>query len=97
MEPSIAPMIVMVTGIVTTGGVLILRPIAKRLGHLLEAMTHERRLPDRGAEIAQLRDVLQSLDARMALIEERQDFTEALLHSGDGKRPAALEGRSGSR
>lgn len=98
MDPgSIAPMIVMVTAIVTGGGVLILRPIAKRAGNLLEAMTRERRLPDRGAEIAQLKDLMQSLDARISLIEERQDFAEALLASGDGKRPAALGSRSGAR
>lgn len=94
MDPSIAPMVVMVTGIVTTGGVLIFRPIAKRLAELLEAMTRERRLPDRGAEIAQLRELMQSIDARISLIEERQDFAEALLASGDGKRPAALRARS---
>lgn len=97
MDPgSVAPMIVMVTAIVTAGGVLVLRPIAKRLGDLLEAMTRERRLPDRAAEIAQLRDLMQSIDARMALIEERQDFTEALLQSGEAKRPAAL-GRPAAR
>jgi hypothetical protein len=93
MDPgSIAPMIVMVTGIVTTGGVLILRPIAKRLGGLLEVMTQERRLPDRGAEVAQLRDLMQSIDSRLSLIEERQDFAEAILSSGERPRQAALPG-----
>jgi hypothetical protein len=96
MDPSIAPMVVMVTGIVTTGGVLILRPLTKRLGGLIDAMTRERRLPDRGAEIAQLRDLMQSVDARISLIEERQDFTEALLASGEPKRPAALGRHSGN-
>lgn len=94
IDPSIAPMVVMVTGIVTTGGVLILRPITRRLGTLLEAMTAQKRLPDRGAEIAQLRDVLTSIDARLALMEERQDFAEALLASGERRVPQSLTSRS---
>ncbi|HEV2147256.1 MAG TPA: hypothetical protein VGR37_07620 [Longimicrobiaceae bacterium] len=97
MDPeSIAPMIVMVTGIVTTGGVLILRPLTKRLGNLIDVMTRERRLPDRGAEIAQIRELMQSMDARISLIEERQDFAEALLSSAETRRPAALGRRAGN-
>ena len=93
MDPgAIAPMVVMVTGIVTTGGVLILRPISKRLGDLLEVMTRERRAPDRGAEIGQLRDLMQSIDSRLALIEERQDFAEAILASGERPRAALRDG-----
>lgn len=90
MDASIAPMVVMVTGIVTAGGVLILRPLTKRLADLLEVMTRERRLPDRGAEIAQLRDLMQRMDARISLMEERQDFSEALLSPGDRPRLPAL-------
>ncbi|MET0398716.1 MAG: hypothetical protein ABW277_18140 [Longimicrobiaceae bacterium] len=92
MDPSLGPTIVMVTGIVSTAGVLILRPISKRLGELLEAMTRERRLPDRGAEVAQLRDLMQSIDSRLALMEERQDFAEAILSSGQRPRAALQDG-----
>lgn len=92
MDPSLGPVIVMVTGIVTTGGVLVLRPISKRLGDLLEVMTRERRLPDRGAEMAQLRDLMQSIDSRLSLIEERQDFAEAMLTSGERPRAALGNG-----
>jgi hypothetical protein len=38
-----APVIVFVTGILTTGAVLILRPISVRLGALMEAMTERQR------------------------------------------------------
>lgn len=93
MDPSLGPTIVMVTGIVSTAGVLILRPISKRLGELLEVMTRERRLPDRGAEVAQLRDLMQSIDSRLALMEERQDFAEAILSSGQRPRAALQDGR----
>lgn len=93
MEPgAIAPMVVMVTGIVCTAGVLVLRPISKRLGDLLEVMTRDRRAPDRGAEIGQLRDLMQSIDSRLSLIEERQDFAEAMLSSGERPRAALRDG-----
>lgn len=97
MDPSLGPTIVMVTGIVSTAGVLILRPISKRLGDLLEVMTRERRLPDRGAEVAQLRDVMQSIDSRLALMEERQDFAEAILNSGQRPRAALQDGGPAAR
>jgi hypothetical protein len=92
MDPSLGPTIVMVTGIVSTAGVLILRPISKRLGELLEVMTRERRLPEPGAEVAQLRDLMQRIDSRLSLMEERQDFAEAILSSGERPRAALRDG-----
>lgn len=86
-------MVIMLTGILTAGGVLILRPLSKRLGELLEVMTRERRLPSAGAEVAQLRERVATLESRLALVEERQDFSEALLHRGEPRPPAALPGR----
>ena len=90
MDPGFAPMIVMVTGIVTTGGVLILRPIAKHLAAYLQAMTEQSRLGSgHGAhEMAQLRDTLSAVESRLALLEERQNFTENLLTSR--REPPAL-------
>jgi hypothetical protein len=81
----LAPVIVLVTAIVTTGGVLILRPIAKRLGSLLEAMTQERLLRPAQPELGQIRELLTSIDGRLDQIEERQDFAEALISSADPK------------
>ena len=79
----IAPMLVMITGILTTGGVLIFRPITKRLGDLIEVMIQERRKPAVAPELGQIRDLLATIDSRISLIEERQDFAEALLNSGE--------------
>ncbi|HEX2187914.1 MAG TPA: hypothetical protein VHG51_03400 [Longimicrobiaceae bacterium] len=79
-------MMVPITAILTTGTVMIVRPLTTRLGGLLEAMTQERRqrsLPAQGADMAQLRDVLSGIDRRLALLEERQDFAEALLSTGE--------------
>jgi hypothetical protein len=87
MSPDIAPMIVMVTAILTTGGVLIFRPITKRLGSLLEVMTHQklRAAAADPAEQARIRELLTSIDSRLNLLEERQDFAEALISAGDTK------------
>ncbi len=75
----IAPMLVSLTLILTLGGVILFRPLVKRLGDLLEIMAQNRRAELSSEEVAGLREVLHTLDARMALLEERQDFTESLL------------------
>ena len=88
MDPSsIAPMIVMVTAILTTGGVLIFRPISKRLGVLLEVMTQQKlkAAATDPAEMARIRELLSSIDGRLNLLEERQDFAEALMSAGETK------------
>ena len=93
MDPEmVAPMIIAVTFIVTVGGVAILRPITKRLADILELYTRDRQTGVQ-ADVHQMRDLLETLNARMQLLEERQDFTERLLSEGErGKR--ALPGAS---
>jgi len=78
---------VMVTAILTTGGVLIFRPISKRLGTLLEVMTQQKL---RAANVdpydtVRIRELLTSIDGRLTMLEERQDFAEALISAGDTK------------
>ena len=77
----IAPMVMMVVLILTVGGVLVLRPISKRISELLELYARDRQ---GGVEsgVLQIRDLLETMDARLHLMEERQDFTEKLLSSG---------------
>lgn len=79
-----APMIVAIVLIVTAGGVAILRPLAKRVSELLELFARERH---HGVEheLGQVRDLLETMDARLQLVEERQDFTERLLSTGETK------------
>jgi hypothetical protein len=82
----IVSLAVMVTAIVTTGGVLILRPISKRLGGLLEVMTQQKlRAANEPQDGARVRELLVSIDNRLSLLEERQDFAEALISAGDTK------------
>lgn len=84
---NVAPMIVAVVGIVTFGGVMVLRPIAKKAGDLMEALSREKQSGLQN-DVGQLRDILETMNARLALMEERLDFTERLL-SGQ-KRPESL-------
>lgn len=70
--------------ILTTGGVLVLRPLAKRLGAYLDVLVEERRavrtqLP---ADNERLVNTLESIERRLARLEERQSFTDQLLSKG---------------
>lgn len=84
MDPAqlelLAPMVFAVILTLTIGGVILLKPIANKLGHLLEAMAKERSEPQLGSELGHIRDLLETTNARLALLEERQDFTDALLN-----------------
>jgi hypothetical protein len=86
----IAPMVVAVTAILTVGGVIILRPLSNRLAELLHAMSREKATPSQLQELDQVRAQLAAIESRLALMEERQGFTEALLESGRGRARAAL-------
>lgn len=79
-------MLVPITAILTTGTVLILRPITSRVGGLLEAMTQEKKqriAATPAPDLAQVRDLLTAIDGRLSQIEERQDFAEALLSGAE--------------
>ncbi|MEQ9398889.1 MAG: hypothetical protein RJQ04_06930 [Longimicrobiales bacterium] len=93
----IAPMVVAVVLILTGGGVLILRPIAKRISELLELYARDR---SEGLErdVAQMRELMETMHARFQLLEERQDFTERLLSSGrEPERPGQSPDDAGDR
>ncbi|HEX2206012.1 MAG TPA: hypothetical protein VHG91_22040 [Longimicrobium sp.] len=87
MDAGTAFTIMTVTGTLTTGAVLILRPISKRLGALLDVMAQQRLNPPprNEGETARIRELLTSIDSRLTLLEERQDFAEALISAGDTK------------
>lgn len=90
-------MMVPITGILTIGTVMILRPITREMGGLLQAMTQERRLRAAPApaapDMAQVRDLLANIDSRLSLMEERQDFAEALISGGERRAVAAPPAR----
>ena len=78
-----APMIVSITLILTIGGVAVFRPIALKLSEVLALFAQERQS---GIEkdVGQIRDLLETMDARLQLMEDRQDFTDRLLTGGEG-------------
>src|SRR5262245_33578445 len=86
---TIAPMVMAMTLFLTTGLVLILRPISKRLGTYLETLAEERRrqLAMPPADDSRVLSALESIERRMARLEERQAFTDALL---TGRKPVEL-------
>lgn len=98
----IAPMIVAIVMFLTVGGVILLRPLSRRLGDLLEAMARERTegLPRVEDQLGTMRDLLEAQGERIALLEERVDFTEALVGGEERRRLAGGDdpgsGRAGS-
>ncbi len=91
----VAPLIMMVVFTLTVGGVLLLRPIAKRLGDIVELMLREKREGAEG-ELRRMGDLLENVDARKRLLEERQVFTERLLGSPDRAKEIDDGPRSGA-
>ncbi|HSL70290.1 MAG TPA: hypothetical protein VK864_08595 [Longimicrobiales bacterium] len=88
MDPdTVAPMIAFMTLCFSVAGVLVLRPLSKRVAELLAAMAQERRGGGNSQnELAQIRLTLESVNARMALLEDRLDFTERLMTSGPASK-----------
>jgi len=82
----IAPMIVAVILTLTIGGVILLKPIANKLGFLLEAMAKEKQEPKMTEDLGHIRELLETLNGRLSLLEERQDFTDALLSDPERRR-----------
>lgn len=71
----------------SVAAVMILRPLTKRLGLLLEQVARDRnavRADD--TELARMRVVIEHLSKRLDLAEERVDFTERLV--GSRRRPS---------
>jgi hypothetical protein len=87
----IAPLIMSVVLILTVGGVLILRPIARHLGSLLEAMTREKLDGGRAQELSHVRELMETMNQRLQLMEERQEFTDRLLERGREPAPSMHE------
>ena len=78
---AVVPMVVSIVLFLTIGGVLILRPIAKHLGAYLESLTRQQLEGSRSTELLQIREMLETMDQRLQLMEERQDFNDRLLES----------------
>ncbi len=75
------PTIVLSLLILCTTGVILLRPISKQLAQLLaQTVSQKQRTFEQDA--VQVRELVEVLDSRLRLVEERLDFTERMLSSG---------------
>lgn len=86
-----------ITLFVMIGAVILFAPITRKLGNLLEAMALERKRGEDPVESNRLRETISALESRISLLEERQNFTESLLTSGNHRVAAALPGEADSR
>lgn len=77
----IAPMLAIMTIVLTAGGVLVLRPLTKRLGDLLELRMRQARGEIESPKAEHTDRLLESISSRLSLMEERMDFTDQLLRS----------------
>ncbi len=84
-------MIMAVTLIITTGGVVLLRPLIKRLVELIDVTTREKANPRVRSDSEVIRDLLETMNSRLALLEEPQDFAEGLL----AEKPKAPQSNDG--
>ena len=75
----VAFMMIPITLFVVVGAVILFRPITKRLGDLLEAIALEKKRGLDSADSMRQRETISALESRIALLEERQNFTESLL------------------
>jgi hypothetical protein len=79
--------VVSVVFILTVGGVILLRPMMKRLGEFLEVLIQDKRRL--GGRVTAPSAVNEALEQRISLLEERVEFTERLLRA-----PADHAGRA---
>ncbi len=81
----VAPFILAMTLILSVAGIIILRPLTKRLGNMMELKSRAKHQePGISSEdVARLTDVMSRLTDRIESLEEKQDFTERLLAAHD--------------
>ncbi len=76
-----------VTVTLSAAGVLILRPLAKRLGDLIEATAREKRANMKDEELGRLTELVGNLTDRIEGLEDRLDFNERVLASIERSGP----------
>ena len=74
--------LVPITMFLTIGGVLVLRPLTKRLGLLIEASAKSRGTnADEQLQIEHLRLMIDTQNLKLEQLEQKLSFTESLLES----------------
>lgn len=88
MEPTaLAGMIFTLIFFLIIGGFILLFPLSRQLGKVLEQRLEEKRPIglDRG-EVARLRETVESLERQVRSLQDRQEFVEGMLRSGSEER-----------
>jgi hypothetical protein len=87
----LAPVIVTVTLILMIGAVILLKPLSKQGGALMEQMLKDRREGRTASDLEHLTSSMASLFERMRLLEERQSFMESLIEAAPESRGRIAE------
>ena len=90
----IAPMVMGMTLFLTIGGVLIFRPLTKRLGEVIYMM-QERKYAPTNDDLKRVADLMEHLDDRLDRLEHRQDFSERMLTALEERGARAREALEG--
>lgn len=96
MEPdTVAPMIVIITGILATAGVILLLPVTRQLAAYLRMLTQQKPAPAAAPDATRVQEALARIEDRLRLLEERQQFSEELLRTRElrAREPLSLAGR----
>lgn len=93
MEPVVLfGMVFSLVTLMLIGGFILLFPITRRLGNLLESYLRDRKA-DRaeGEQIAALRERVEGLEVEVGALADRQSFSESLQSN---RRPGAIGSKS---
>ena len=82
----IAPVVGSLGMLLIVALVLLLWPLSRRSAELIQLLVEERRRGDSQRQLAEMAAVLGRIEEHLAQLEERQQFTEALL----AERPARI-------
>jgi cell division protein FtsB len=85
MDPAIVPMMIFtVVVLMLIGGFILLLPLTRRLGALLEHRVLTEGKADRAADVEALARAVDALRDEVERLSDRQDFTEKLLERPRG-------------
>jgi hypothetical protein len=76
MGPEWAPALFLSIAVLVGGGVILLRPMARRMGDLMDVLIQEKR------HALEAKTDVESLSKRVELLEDRLQFTERLVTAG---------------
>ena len=83
---ALAGMVFSLLCLVVIGGIILMYPLTRRLGQLMEQRLEERRGVEGGDEVRALAEAVRALEGEVARLGERQTFVEGLLQAGDRRR-----------